>query len=220
MTSNVTFTDHAHESMLDYSTRIPHEGEFKAAENMKRHFEGSQTNGAWVLSIYDRDIDNMSGTLLGWKLHMNVHYCSEGVQWTKLSNNSNSCEETIITDGKAENRICKNDCKRHTDLKEVFYPRYGHTSVAIGNDMFIIGGNSHQVMTEIWRFNYEMRYWIQLHSSLKRPNFYGQVACLTPYGMIAVGGIRNTLHGTSMINNILLYDVMNETEIDLNISFE
>lgn len=157
--------------------------------------------------------------MLDWKLHFDLDYCTEGLRWSKLSTNSNSCEETTITDGKILNNNC-NDCGKHIIPKEVFTPRYSHTAVAVGNDVFVIGGYAHGVMSEIWRFNYDTRDWVQLHDNLKRSKSYGQAATLTPFGMIAIGGIRNTLVGTSFIDKVFVYDVLNENETTIDIDFE
>ena len=217
---NITFTDSADKSILDYSSRIPKEGIFQPAENLGSHFEGSPTNGQWVLSIFDSNIDQMKGTLINWKLHFDVTYCNEGIHWSKLSTNSNSCGDTIINDGKSENRNCSDDCGRHEITREIFYPRHSHTAIAVENDVFVIGGYAHGIMSEIWRFNYKTKDWIQLKNSLERPKFYGQTAILTPFGMVTIGGIRNGVFGTTFAKRAYFYDILNETESDLDVNFK
>lgn len=220
MTSNITFNDFADESILDFDSRIPQEGWYQPAENIRSQFEAVRADGNWTLSIFDSDIDGMKGTLLDWKLYFDVGYCSEGVYWKKLSTNSNSCEESILYDGKVETKNCTNDCGRHKNTKEVFYPRHSHTALAINNDVFVVGGNAHQAMSEIWRFNYDTRTWVHLHDNLKRPKFYGQVASLTPFGIIMFGGIHYGLRETVIIEKTLFYDVLDENESLLDTAFK
>lgn len=216
---NITLSDSADESILDYGSKIPNKGHFQPAQHLGSHFVGSPTDGQWVLSIFDSTIDQMKGTLINWKLHFDATYCDEGIHWSKLSTNSNSCENTIITNGKSENRNCSDDCGRHEITREIFHPRYSHTAIAVGNDVFVIGGYAHGIMSEIWRFNYATKDWIQLNDSLNRPKFHGQTAVLTPFGMITIGGIRNGILGAMFTKRAFLYDVLNETEAKLDVNF-
>ena len=220
LVSNITFTDDAIKSILDYSSQIPQNGTFEAAENIKSHFGGTPVNGQWLLSIFDQHIDDTIGRLLDWKLHFQVEHCSEDILWNKLSTNSNSCEESMIVDGYIEYKNCTSDCGRHLFQNEEFKPRYSHTSIAIGNNVFVLGGHSHTVMSEIWRFNYESKDWVQLHYNKKRQKFHGQAAALTPFGMITIGGFRNGISNTSFTNSALIYDVFDQTETIIDVQFK
>ena len=157
---------------------------------------------------------------MDWKLHFNVDYCTEGIHWSKISTTSNSCEKTSIYDGNIVNSNCNDDCGRHSITRDYFKPRYLHTAVAVDNDVFVIGGYAHGVMAEIWRFNYETRNWVQLNNTLFKPKSYGQAATLTPYGMVAIGGIRNGVEGTSFMDKMFIYNVLNETEIVIDIDLK
>lgn len=177
-------------------------------------------NGRWKLSIFDDVIDQLTGKLLDWKLYFEVDYCSDGIQWSKLSTNSNSCERATIKNGEVISSSCNGDCGRHEIVNEMFTPRHSHTAIAVGNDVFVIGGHAHGIKQEIWRFNYEDRNWVQLHNSLERPKSYGQIATLTPYGMVAIGGLRNGVIGTSFTDKVFIYDILNETETVVDFDLE
>ena len=219
ISANITFSDEADASILDFSAQIPPKGTFRPAENLKSHFGDEIVNGQWVLTIFDSTIDEKVGTLLDWKLNLNVKYCTDGISWTKLSTNSNSCEEATLVNGRQVNSAC-NYRGRHPKAEGTFTPRHSHTSIGVGNDVFVIGGYDQGMKSEIWRFTYSTRKWIQLHDSLTRPNSIGKAGALTPYGIISIGGIKTGASLSTFDNEVYIYDVLDRNEKRLHIEFK
>jgi hypothetical protein len=212
MISNITFSDKDGKSILDFSSKLPEKGTYKAAEPMRSYFENKLVNAQWILAIFDKSTDQNQGKLLDWKLHFDVDHCTEGIKWKKLSTNSNSCEETTIAHGKSKNINCFGECNRHDIIAETFLPRHSHTAIAIHNDVYVFGGNSHGIISEVWRFEYDKRLWVQLNANMRRRRFNGHISSLTPYGMITIGGIRHSVDNVFFTKNIFLYDVVKESE--------
>ncbi len=219
MRTNITFSDDADASILDFSSQIPQEGTYRPAEYLGSHFADDVVNGHWVLTIFDSILDKSFGTLLDWNLNFEVKYCTDGISWTKLSTNSNSCQEATITNGKQVNSAC-NYCGRHPKTEETFTPRHSHTSIGVGNDIFVIGGYDQGMKSEIWRFTYSTRKWTQLHDSLTRPNSIGKVGALTPYGIITIGGIRTEISASTLDKDVYVYDVLDRSEKRLEVEFK
>lgn len=219
MNINITFSDKADSSILNHSSQIPRNGKYRPAENLDSHFGRDPVNGYWMLTIFDGVIDEQIGTLLEWNMNLKVDYCSEGISWTKLSVNSNSCQEATISNGTLIKGDCYH-CGRHPTMEEQFTPLHSHTSIAVGNDVFVVGGYNLGVKSEIWRFTYSTRKWVQLHDSLSRPNTIGQVASLTPLGMVTIGGMRTGLVDSPFQTEIILYDVLERTQERLQVEFK
>lgn len=219
MRTNITFSDEANESILDYSSLIPIEGTFRPAERLSSHFDDDFVNGIWELTVFDSKIDKEVGMLMDWRLNFKVDYCSEEISWARISSNSNTCEKATVSNGKLINSVCN---RYGGDLKtvEMFTPRYSHTSIAVGNDVFVVGGYDQGVRSEIWRFTYSTKKWIQLHDSLLRPHSIGQAATLTPFGLITIGGLRSTFSESSFHEEIFVYDVLGRTQKRLEVQFK
>ena len=151
--SNITFSDNAQDAILNRSYRLPASGVFRPAETLASSFVGKTVNGQWTLEIYESSLDGIPGTLLDWKIDFDLDYCYEGILWSKLSAKSNSCERASVVKGKLVTQ-CPESCERHTRIiaeKELFTPRYLHSSVAVGNNVYVMGGYAHTYINEIWR---------------------------------------------------------------------
>ena len=213
--TNITFSDSAYTSILSHSHIPPSTGRFKPAEELTSSFGGAKVNGEWTLSILESQRDAFNGVLLDWKIHFEIEYCTESIQWSKLSTHSNSCEQSFVSNGKLQFSSCPESCNNEDHSlfqKEIFKPRHLHTGMAVGNNVFVVGGFAHKQLEETWRFDYTSRKWTQLHGVHKRPLWHGQMAALTPFGMITHGGMKEV--GQSQLEEqMLLYN-----PIDRNLS--
>ena len=167
------------------------------------------------MSIHESQIDGLNGMLLDWKIHFEVEYCTENIQWSKLSSSSNTCEQAFLSKGKLNFSSCPewyvNDDEDHhasPQTTTTFTPRHLHTGVAVGDNVFVIGGYAHKRLEETWRFDYTSRKWTQLHGVHKRPLWHGQMAALTPFGMITHGGMKE-VGQSQMEEKVLLYNPIN-----------
>lgn len=84
---------------------------------------------------------------------------------------------------------------QYLNLSE-FSPRYQHTAIAVKDDVFIFGGYCMQRLQDTWRFNYHTRTFTELNGAKSlRQRWNGQSAVLTPFGVLAYGGIKLAKHG-------------------------
>ena len=208
----MTFSDSAKISILSQSHFPPSNGSFQPAEELTSSFQGGKVNGEWTLGIHESQIDSMNGRLLDWKLHFEVEYCTENIQWSKLSSLSNSCERSFLVNGKLDMSSCPKsfDDNDHASLqREIFTPRHLHTAIGARDNIYVIGGYAHRTVEETWKFNYKSRQWTQLYGVHKRPRWHGQMATLTPFGMITHGGMKG--EGQSKLEEkMFLYNPLNK----------
>ena len=218
--SNITFSDTATNNILDNSYVLPSSGIFLPAEDLASHFS-QQVNGEWTLVIYDNVNDNIVGMLVDWNIHFEVDYCFEGLQWTKLSNGSNACETSTLIEGKGTPNDCMNVTDKSRKKIEKFTPRYLHTSVAVKNTIYVMGGYFHGIVKESWRFDYFSKLWTQLHHSRsEKPHWYGQYATLTRWGyMVMYGGKRNHFESSYLERNIWLFKISDGTRTFVKANF-
>lgn len=193
-------------------------GIFNSIEELRHHFRGDLVNGKWTLVVHDNLLDGISANIHDWSIHFDVDYCKEEVTWVKLSSKSNTCDEGYVNEGNLELN-CAEKQKQHFPTKEtptkLFTPRYSHTSIALGNNIYVFGGLAHGTLMQAWRFEYNSRLMKELHVDLKRKIKYGRMSSLSPYGLIMLGGIdENPSDSDTLDGNVYLYDVMNE-EISL-----
>jgi len=96
-------------------------------------------------------------------------------------------------------------------LSPEFTPRYHHTAIAVQNDVFIFGGYYKMKLQDTWRFNYRTRTFTKLNSSSSaRQRWNGQAAVLTPFGIVAFGGIKLDMNGfPALEHEIFLFNLMN-----------
>lgn len=227
----ISFSDAADATILDHSFIHASSGTFKPVEDFESHFKGELANGQWTLAIHDDKVaDNTStaGILYDWTLNLDMDHCDEGIRWSKLSSNNTSCERGTVVAGGELNHLqhCPHEWwHKHPNITHsnniVFTPRYLHSAIAIGNDIYVVGGFAHGDIPETWRFNYASRTWIQLHGVHKTKMKYGQSAVLTPYGVIAFGGLtegggEGTTNDTSLLDDTsYFYNVVTEEKTKL-----
>jgi hypothetical protein len=169
------------------------------AEEIKSHFMGLTSDGQWTLAIYDRILDNATGILYDWELDMNVEPCEENIHWSNLSHQSNSCEVGNIAAGELQMQECPKTgdsyVQRYPERassNNVFTPRYSHSAIAIRDNIYVLGGFAHGNVPETWRFNYSSKKWTRLHGVHSKKMKFGQTSVLSPYGVIAFGGLAET----------------------------
>jgi hypothetical protein len=189
-------------------------GVFYSIDNLRSRFRGVLANGKWTLAVHDNLLDGISAIIYDWSIHFDVDYCTEEVTWVKLSSKSNTCDEGYVKDGNFELH-CPDKQKQHFPSKEtptkLFTPRYSHTSIALGNDMYVFGGLAHGTVMEAWHFDYNSKLLKQLHVDIKRKIKHGRMSSLTRYGLILLGGIDEDPSESDFLSgNVYLYDVMNE----------
>jgi len=178
-TLNLSFSDHEPESILSRS-RIPTHGDFRPASGLAARFRGIHfdDDGPWELSIAQRSptqSENITGTLLDWQLILDVTPCEAKAKWKRLPSPPAS-----------------------------FAPRRLHSSVAVGDSLFVSGGfgrvngsGADRPLDDLWRLDSDSDSdfvsFIELRASPrdKTMTMYGQVALLGPFGLLGYGGVRS-----------------------------
>ena len=147
-------------------------------------------------------MDNHNGRLLDWELIMDVTPCNANQpSWTKLPNPPIE-----------------------------FTPRRLHTAVAVGSSIFITGGYSatRRLDDDMWRFDFDTNTWTDLtpkhntsvvhkESSRRYLPLYGQASFLSPWGVLAYGGM--TKYGThNHGHDMFLFDLFKSDWVSVPIS--
>ncbi len=213
LTANITFSDKAEDSILDYSSSFPKSGTFQPAENMISQLGQEKMVGQWNLAIYDKLTDDTIGQLLDWKLKIAYKRCSPRARWKNLF--KSSCENHIASHHFDKYSSCERESDTMEDVKEPksFSSRYRHTAIAVDNDIFVFGGLSRKRLDDIWKFHYESKTWIQLQGVIERRVEIISSSVLTPWGILRIG----TPSDNSKCVTISRYDITIETWSEVEI---
>jgi hypothetical protein len=211
---------------LDHRFKLPESGSFQAVEPITSQLFGSAVNGLWTLAIADSRINNKTGTLVEWALNFQTQYCTEGYQWTLLypsvDETSWKRDERMDLEGRSTSIHSDGHFVQFSlgDLSRGrFRPRYGHTAIAVGNDVYVIDGRADELYFDTWRFDYNTRDWTQLKSEDSFPHRSGQSAVLTPFGLLTFGGLdENNERSERKSTDVLRYDILNRTWSKQNLS--
>ena len=215
----MTFSDSATRSILDWDPGDKQYGRFRPAESLHSMFEGVSVNGEWTLELYDSQNDKQAGSLLDWKIKMNVIACHPEVTWEKLS--APYCETGYLS----EDGMIYDDCNamnsdRSSELKHknIFTPRYGHTTILLENSVFVMGGQAEKQIYEMLKYDYSSNGWRKLSGRSPQKQWVGRSAILTPWGLFLIGGLHIQNHNLRE-NNIFNYNVVNETLAVVKITY-
>lgn len=188
---------------------------YKPLEMFETHFDGISSNGDWTLGIHDEVLDGINGMLYNFSLDLRVNYCSDEVTWSKLA--ANSCDSSVYT---VEGLVlqCPDEHRRHQSIetsRQLFTPRHLHSTIAVRDDVYIFGGFACGNIAETWRFNYLSNTFTRLNGVHSNTQNHGRMSILTPYGIIALGGIANegmtNEHEPETLDeNVYLYNVKTE----------
>lgn len=146
-------------------------------------------------------MDNHNGRLLDWELIIDVAPCNVNQpRWTKIPSPPID-----------------------------FTPRRLHTAVAVGSSIFITGGYSAtRRLDDMWRFDFDTNAWTDLttvhdtgvdNSNSQRypPLYYGQASLLSPWGVLANGGMNK--YGTrNHGHDMFLFDLFQGDWVPVPIS--
>ena len=148
-----------------------------------------------------------------WTLTLAVNYCTDEATWSMLS--SNACDSSPLPP--LQKALCPEEDHMHTESKamsrDLFTPRYLHSAIAVRDDVYIFGGFAFGDIAETWRFSYSSKTFTRLKGDHHNRAKHGRMSVLTPYGIIALGGIsteeiKNT-HET-LNDTVYLYNVLTE----------
>ncbi|KAL3804136.1 hypothetical protein HJC23_013655 [Cyclotella cryptica] len=163
-TINLTFSDDAKESVLSYSG-LPMSGVFRPAGSFISAFGGMLVAGEWTLAIAQsesKDDEQNESSLLNWTLHIDAQPCRARAKWNKLETSS------------------------------IIPPRRLHTTITVGDSIFVIGGYSNRRLYDLWRFDHDTLTWTELNAASMRKEWplHGQSALLGPFGVLVYGGLE------------------------------
>ena len=179
-------------------------------EEFDNRFNGMLSKGDWTLAIHDELTDGITGMLHDYSLDLTVDYCKDEATWSKLSN---FCDPSLHIN-KGLILQCPNEHHRHESIEmsqELFTPRYLHSTIAVRDDIYIFGGFAFGIVPETWRFNYLSKTFTRLNGVHSNKSHHGRMSVLTPYGIIAIGGIDNDRMsnehepGETLDENVYLY---------------
>ena len=187
LTANITFSDVAKDSILDYSSSFPKAGIFQPAEHILSQLGDEKMVGQWHLAIYDKLTDGTIGQLLDWKLKIAYKRCTPRARWRYLF--KSGCENHTTSPNFDKYSSCEMGPSTLEGVKESkrFSARYLHTAVAVENDVFVLGGFAGKKLDDIWKFHYESRTWIQLQGVIEREVESISSSVLTPWGILRIG---------------------------------
>lgn len=187
----------------------PWTGSYRPLEPLSAQFAGSAAAGVWTLAVYDNEIDGLIGTLSDFTITMNVSPCGgpdAALAWTQV-----------------------------TAGGTVPPARFGHAAVAVGTDQIFIywgrGASNLNLLGDLYRLDLAPAgggapTWTQLATTstpapyLVTPPLQGSSLLLSPWGLLAVGGVplqlgsgsRSTFGagsgwGTSVESSVWLMDM-------------
>ena len=84
-----------------------------------------------------------------------------------------------------------------------------HSAIAVGDDVFVLGGYAHGIVQETWRLDYAKNTFVRLHDGTyrRRRRWNGQSAVLIPHGVLAYGGLGIDDSGSGFDEGLYHYDV-------------
>ncbi|KAH9194510.1 hypothetical protein AeNC1_003513 [Aphanomyces euteiches] len=119
--------------------------------------------GIWTLQIHDREKEGLQGVLLSWQIQWTVEACTPIYQWTDVTSSIQGTPPS---------------------------PRYQHSSIVVGNSLFVFGGKDAVEYQDLYRLDYvpgaANNAWTTLQpvglSILQRR--YGQLFILSEYEIL------------------------------------
>jgi hypothetical protein len=164
----------------------PSHGARRPEEALSR-FHGLRGASRWTLHVQDGSdaAQGATGTLRGWQLRLTLRPCEQRHVWTRV-------DET------------------YGGAPSPQWPtrRFGHVAAVVGDDVFVWGGSSLHMLTDMWRLAMDadpsaMR-WTPLRPSpgLGQDNYYGFAApqahggalMQSPFRFLGFGGLREPEH--------------------------
>lgn len=137
----------------------PFSGSFQPVDKLSQFLDIPAT-GQWTLQIYDKNLNNIEGTLLNWQVSeqfMIASLLNDPSHSIQLSFSYSPCTSTYTwakvnpTNGGPSTR-------------------YGSTSVALNNVIYVFGGFSNQRLTDLWAYFINQNSWKQLTPVNKDPD--------------------------------------------------
>ena len=185
---NLVFADDATDSVIS-TANIPASGKYRGSSRMLNTFEGTLMSGEWKLSVVSKSIhpDEYMGSLLHWGLRIEAKPCVAKPRWEKLPS-----------------------------PPAKFTPRRLHTSIAVGNSIFVTGGLSERRLTDLWRFDLDSNTWTELDIAPRKWPLNGQASYLGPFGLLSYGGVAKggVQNGGQ---DLRLFDIFDEDWVHLPI---
>lgn len=155
----------------------PYQGTYKPDGKLSEFIGGSMAS-EWTLIVQDMAPDHLSGSLLDWHIAFTSFPCNPKHSWTNMTNEPN--------DGPAN--------------------RFGATSIAYENSLFIFGGRdvNDAPLTDLYRYDISSGLWTSLNPVrfefiLQSTAAFGYNLVLTSWGLIKYGGYHRQpyITGTS-----------------------
>ena len=140
-------------------------------------FQGMPAAGNWSLSIVDKSINGVSGSLQAWGLRLHTAPCSRVFRWVPTAS---SAPATAGSTTAPRGRI-------------------DAMSVVVSGDLFVLGGRNGESLFDVWRYSPSSDQWTQLQQPpradvLHHPLGFGDAralgrsAVISPWGLLALGG--------------------------------
>ncbi|GMH79973.1 hypothetical protein TL16_g08344 [Triparma laevis f. inornata] len=195
----------------------------RAVDSLNDKFAGSMANGEWTLEVYDPEVDGVVGNLVDWKLHFIMSPCVAKAVWT--SKTTRVCAHSHFSEGEGGGIVYRGCTGSDTAIVGGSVsasagpsPRFQHSSVQIKNVLYIMGGSNGNLLDDIWRYDKSASTWVQLKGAVEPPVVFGRSLSLTPWGMLAFGGLNKdgewTLEGRVWHYNVALrlWNVLGSTQ--------
>ena len=174
-------------------------GEFRPVDSLGGRFGGAVADGEWTLEVYDSKVDGVAGTLHDWSLDFVMSPCESVVAWTDLT--TRSCAKTSFDeDDGSDGGVVWDGCTAAGKDAVVGgsaspvagpVPRWMHASVAVKNELFVLGGYNGGRLADVFRYDKTGGRWTELKGTVAQPSWIGRSAGLTRWGLVAFGGMNS-----------------------------
>ncbi|GMH68130.1 hypothetical protein TrST_g11438 [Triparma strigata] len=219
-----TFSDDGQYSINGEFMSAPWSGEtVRPIDSLNDKFAGSVANGEWTLEVYDPEVDGTVGSLTDWNLKFVMSPCKAKAVWTEKT--TRVCAESIFEEGSGGGVVYRGCVGSDTAIvggspsaSAGPSPRFQHSTVQIKNILYVMGGSNGNLLDDIWRYDKSAATWVQLKGAVEPPHVFGRSLSLTPWGILAFGGLNKdgewTLEGRVWHYNMALrvWNVLGSTQ--------
>jgi subtilisin-like proprotein convertase family protein len=195
----------------------PYTGTFAPIDSLDDRFSGTIADGEWTLGVYDKSVNGEVGTLRDWSLEFVMSPCTEKVVWTELT--ARNCERSYFDETTGDivflkgssGASCPSDDAVNSDPKTTSTvggpaPRWMHTSVAVKNVLYVLGGFNGGRLSDVWSFDKTTGKWKEHSGVHASPAWIGRSVSLTRWGGLGFGGMVDDAEW-SLEGRVWLYDV-------------
>ena len=169
-------TQQQHQTLLEAAPHSFARGTFRPQQSLSA-FQGMPAAGNWSLSIVDKNVNGIEGSVQAWGLRVHTAPCNPVFRWVPTRS---AAPATAATSLAPPGRI-------------------DAMSLVASGQLFVLGGRRGEALFDVWRYSPELDSWTELKAAprakvLHHPLGFvnsmplGRSAVLSPWGILTVGG--------------------------------